>query len=87
MENIRKRSWDNRGLWIWTVTPRGFVRMAVCQNCRHMAPLPIRELVQRFGQQYPIELAIRRLRCESCGQRKVEAQLMPLCQPGSRHRR
>jgi hypothetical protein len=75
------------GLWSWTITPRGFVRMAVCRKCHHMAPLPVRELVRRFGQQYPVDLAMKRLRCESCRERDVEAQMIPLCEPGCRRRR
>ena len=75
------------GLWSCTLTPHGFVRMAVCQNCRHMAPLPVRELVRRFGQQYPLDLAVKRLRCQRCRQCRVEAQLIPLCEPGCRRRR
>ena len=75
------------GLWSWTLTPRGFVRMAVCRKCHHMAPLPVRELVRRFGQQYPADLAMKRLRCESCRERDVEAQIVPLCEPGCRRRR
>jgi hypothetical protein len=36
--------------------------MAVRQNCRHMAPLPVRDLVRHPGQSYSLELAIKRLR-------------------------
>jgi hypothetical protein len=52
-----------------------------------MAPLPVRELVRRFGQQYSVDLAMKRLRCESCRERDVEAQLILLCEPGCRRRR
>jgi hypothetical protein len=68
-------------------TPPGFVRMAVCLNCRHMAPLPLRDLVHRFGELRPVEMALLHLRCEECGQSKVEARLIPLCEPGCRRRR
>ena len=66
-------------------TAHGFVRTAICLNCRHMAPLPIRNLVRRFGELYPIDEALMTLRCEECGQSKVEARLIPLCEPGCRH--
>jgi len=65
-------------------TPPGFVRMAVCLNCRHMAPLPVRDLVRRFGELCPVEMALLHLRCEECEQSKVEARLIPLCEPGCR---
>ncbi len=65
-------------------TPRGFVRMAVCVNCQHMAPLPVRDLVRRYGDLFPAELALLRLRCEECQHSKVEAKLIPLCEPGCR---
>jgi hypothetical protein len=65
-------------------TPRGFVRMAVCLSCSHMAPLPVRDLVRRYGEMCLVELALMHLRCEECQQSKVEARLMPLCEPGCR---
>jgi len=68
----------------WRQTPQGFVRMAVCLNCRHMAPLPVCDLVRRYGELCPIEMAVLHLRCEECRQTKVEARLMPLCEPGCR---
>jgi hypothetical protein len=69
----------------WRQTPQGFVRMAVCLNCRHMAPLPMRELLRRFGELCPVEMALLHLRCEECQQSKVEARLIPLCEPGCRN--
>ena len=60
-------------------TAPGFVRMAVCVNCRHM-----RDLVHRFGELCPVEMALLHLRCEECEQSKVEARLIPLCEPGCR---
>jgi hypothetical protein len=54
---------------------RRFVRMLVCVNCQHMAPLPVRDRVRRLGGQFPVEMALQRLRCEECRQSKVEARL------------
>jgi hypothetical protein len=65
-------------------TPRGFVRMAVCMNCQHMAPLPVRDLLRRYGEVCPAEMALIHLRCEECQGSKVEARLVPLCEPGCR---
>ena len=58
--------------------------MAVCLNCQHMAPLPLRALVARYGETCPVEMALLRLRCEGCRQTRVEARLIPLCEPGCR---
>ena len=65
-------------------TPRGFVRMAACLACGHLAPLPVRDLVRRYGEMCPVEMALLHLRCEDCSQSKVEARLIPLCEPGCR---
>jgi hypothetical protein len=65
-------------------TPRDQVRMAVCQACQHMAPLPVRELIRRYGDSCPVEMALIHLRCEECRQSNVEARLVPLCEPGCR---
>lgn len=42
-------------------TPQGFVRMAVCLNCRHMAPLPVRDLSRDswFGQRKGAPLGVQ----------------------------
>ena len=66
-------------------TPPGCVRMAVCRKCGHMAPLPVRELLRHFGDLEPVDMALLRLCCEECGERKVEAKVMPLCAPGCRN--
>jgi hypothetical protein len=34
------------------------VRMVVCLNCQHMAPLPVRDLVRRYGDLFPVEMAL-----------------------------
>ena len=47
--------------------------MAVCTNCGHMAPLPVRELISRYGELCAVEMALIHLRCEECQQSKVEA--------------
>jgi len=63
-------------------TPRGFVRMAACLGCGHMAPLPLRDLIRRYGESCLMELAAMHLRCEECMRSKVEVRLVPLCEPG-----
>jgi hypothetical protein len=47
-------------------TPEAFVRMAVCLGCHHVAPLPVRDLVRRYGELFPVEMALIHLRCEEC---------------------
>jgi hypothetical protein len=64
-------------------TPRGYVRMAVCLNCQHMAPLPVRDLVRRYGDLFPAEMALLRLRCEECQQSKVEPSWCRFASPGA----
>ena len=65
-------------------TPAGHVRMAACLGCGHMAPLPVRELIRRYGELVPLEMALLHLRCEECQGSKVEARLVPLCESGCR---
>jgi hypothetical protein len=50
--------------------------MAVCLTCRHMAPLPVRDLVRRYGDLCPVEMALLHLRCEERQQSKVQAVAM-----------
>ncbi len=58
--------------------------MVVCLGCGHSAPLPVRELIRRYGEACLVELALMHLRCEECQQSKVEVRLVPLCEPGCR---
>lgn len=75
------------GLWLWTIAPPGSVRMAVCKHCRHMAPVPVNDLVRRYGKFCPLDEAIKHLRCVGCRRGNVEVQVIPLCEPGCRQRR
>jgi hypothetical protein len=54
--------------------------MAVCLNCQHVAPLPVRDLVRRCGELCPVEMALIHLRCEECQGSKVETRLVPFCE-------
>lgn len=68
----------------WRQTPAGYIRVAVCGGCGHQAALPVEQLVQRFGELFPIETALFRMRCSTCGENKVAAKLLLLCEPGCR---
>lgn len=63
--------------------PPGRVWMAVCRQCGHMASMPVAILVERYGEAYPIETALWRLRCARCDAvGRTEHVLMRLCDPG-----
>lgn len=72
-------------LYSLRTTPPGFVRLAVCRNCGHMAPLPLRDMIRRYGELFPIDEVLWRLRCEDCRAREVEMRLARLCDPGCRN--
>lgn len=59
--------------------------MEVCQNCGHAVPLALRELIRWFGELYPIEEALTRLRCDECQATKVKMNMARLCEPGCRY--
>ena len=64
-------------------TAPGFLRIAWCKSCSHMAPFPLGVLIRRLGETHPVEAALWRLRCEACGARGgAEARLLRLCDPG-----
>lgn len=69
------------------VTPPGHVRMGRCLGCGYQAALPVALLLARFGELYPVELAIGRLHPTSCGGRKIESLLARLCSPDCLRRR
>ena len=41
--------------------------MAICRGCGRMSPLPIDRLVQRFGDLFPVEIALTFVMCAGCG--------------------
>ncbi len=59
----------------------GYIRVARCSDCRHMGPLPVEQLIRRFGELIPVEMAMVHLRCTACGGRKVQHQMVRLCEP------
>ena len=51
-----------------------------------MASLPVRQLLDRFGELYLIDAAMTKLRCTARdGGSQVTARLACLCDPGCRH--
>lgn len=58
------------------------MRQAICRACGHQAVLPAAQLLIRFGELYPLEFALDRLRCSRCNGAGVEAKLARLCDPG-----
>jgi hypothetical protein len=63
---------------------RGFVWLAVCEGCGHMAGLPVRQLLARFGELSPVEAAMLRMRCGKCEGGRFFHRLARLCDPGCR---
>lgn len=62
----------------------GYIAMAVCSKCGRMAPLPIDELIRRYGELYPVEMALVKVRCTGCQNwgRNIEPKWLRLCDPG-----
>jgi hypothetical protein len=52
-----------------------------------MAGLPVRQLLKRFGELFPVEHAMFKLKCDECGSTKVAPRLARLCDPGCQRRR
>jgi hypothetical protein len=65
----------------------GTVWLAVCTDCRHMAGLPVRQLLARYGELYLVERAMLQMRCGECGCASVKPRLARLCEPGCRWQR
>ena len=64
----------------------GWVWVACCSACGHMAGLPVRQLLDQFGELYPVDAAMMKLRCTACDQGgQVTARLGRLCNPGCRN--
>ncbi len=66
----------------FNTTPPGYVRLAICKGCGHYAALPIAQLLARYGELFPVEMALFHVKCTGCGECKVEARLARLCDPG-----
>lgn len=62
--------------------PPGWIWIARCDACRHMAGLPIEALIRRHGELRTLENACRSLRCAACGHRGATSAMMRLCEPG-----
>jgi hypothetical protein len=60
----------------------GFIRMVTCRHCGHAAPLPVRALIGRFGERFPVQEVRTALRFEQCKGAQVEMKLARLCDPG-----
>ena len=59
-------------------TPPGHVRLAVCTQCGHQAPLPLAGLLRRYTEFTPLRQALGTLRCPGCGEYEtIEATLVP----------
>jgi hypothetical protein len=65
----------------------GTVWLAVCDDCGHAAGLPVRQLLARNGELYPVERAMVRTRSGECGGASVTPRLARLCRPGCRWQR
>ena len=53
---------------------------------RHTAGMPVRQPLDRFGELYPVDAVIMKLRCTACGQEgQVTTRLARLRDSGCRH--
>ena len=68
-------------------TAPGSVRLVRCRQCQHTAPLPLRDLIRRYGGLVRVEAVVPHLRCEHSRAVEAELTLARLCEPGCRHRR
>ena len=60
--------------WIWT---------ARCGACGRIALIKISQLLERFGDAHPVDVAMLKVRCTGCNQTgPVTAKLAGLCDPG-----
>lgn len=63
-------------------TPPGWIRLASCNSCRHKGPLPVDQLIRKFGDLALVEFALVGLKCSACGHRGASALMRRLCEPG-----
>ena len=61
---------------------RGYVWLAVCDACGHASGLPVRQLLNRYGDLCPVNQAMGHFRCAECQGQRVSAKLARLCDPG-----
>ena len=62
-------------------TPRGWIRMAKCDHCSHMAPMPIDRLIKKHGPNMLVEFASINVRCNICKGACARALMLRLCDP------
>jgi hypothetical protein len=55
---------------------RSFRVYAVCAPCGRMEPLPVRELLDRFGAAVTLTEIRLRLRCKVCGKRSGDLRIV-----------
>lgn len=49
---------------------------AVCVPCHRTEPLPLTELIDRFGKDLPVAALRPRLRCRVCGRRSGDMRIV-----------
>ena len=65
-----------------TQTPPGWIRLAACTSCEHRGPMPVQQLIRKFGELHLMEFALISLKCTACGGRGASALMLKLCEPG-----
>lgn len=60
-------------------TPPHHIRMAVCNSCKHEAPLPVEALIKRYGENLPVEWAFFHVRCTACRRTGISSRFARLC--------
>jgi hypothetical protein len=68
-------------------TAPGWIAVAVCRKCGHMAALPYDRLRVRFGESFPADEAMARVRCSECDSPNPDARHLRLCDPGCARQR
>jgi hypothetical protein len=61
------------------------ITVTISAHRRHAAGLLPRQLLARYGELYPVEVAMMRMRCGECA--SVTARLARLCRPDCRWQR
>lgn len=63
-------------------TPRGWIRLATCNARGHKGPLPVQQLIRKYGELEAVEFALVTLKCTAFGERGATATIIRLCEPG-----
>ena len=63
------------------MTPVGWIRMARCNHCSHLGPIPVDRLIKKHGPNMLVEFALVDVRCTVCRGAGARAVMLRLCDP------